>query len=337
MSSTPEEHPFAEYVRILARGKSKSLPLSEDEAFTAMRLILAGEVEDLQLGAFLMLMRHKEETPEEVAGFVRACRESLVLPESPPQVDIDWSSYAGKRRQLPWFLLAALALAASGLRIFMHGSSGHTAGRLYTAPALEALGLPIADSLPTAAGQLAENGFAYLPLEGLNPVLHRIIGLKPLLGLRSPVHTIARMLNPFDAPYMLQGIFHPGYGAIHQGAAVLLGQPHMAVFRGEGGEIERRPSKEAQVQTVHDGVTATEDWPPLLAAPRQPHDHEMNLERLTSVWSGDETDDYATAAITGTLAIALKLLGRAGDPGAAQAMACELWAARDRRRIGLAA
>ena len=120
-------------------------------------------------------------------------------------------------------------------------------------------------------------------------------------------------------------------------AAALLGQPHMVVFRGEGGEIERRPSKVAQVQTVHDGVTATEDWPRLLAEPRQPHDHEMNLDRLTSVWSGQESDDYATAAITGTLAIALKLLGRADSGEAAQALAETLWAARDRRRIGLAA
>jgi anthranilate phosphoribosyltransferase len=337
VSSTPEEHPFAEYVRILARGKSKSRPLSEDEAFTAMRLILAGEVEDLQLGAFLMLMRHKEETPEEVAGFVRACRESLVLPESPPQVDIDWSSYAGKRRQLPWFLLAALALAASGLRIFMHGSSGHTAGRLYTAPALEALGLPIADSLPTAAGQLAENGFAYLPLEGLNPVLHRIIGLKPLLGLRSPVHTIARMLNPFAADCLLQGVFHPGYLDIHRGAAALLEQPRMAVIRGEGGEIECRPSKPMAVKSLSGGRLQEEEWPPLLAEARQPHDEALDPGRLVALWRGKIEDEYGTAAVVGTMALALRTIGQADDPVAALEQARALWAARDMGQLGAAA
>jgi anthranilate phosphoribosyltransferase len=332
-----EEHPFAQYVRILGRGKSFQRSFSVEEANAAMTMVMDGQVRPEQLGAFLMLLRVKEESPEEIAGFVAAAKRKFTLPTPAATVDLDWSSYAGKRRQLPWFLLAALVLANDGVRIFMHGAEGHTPGRMYTRATLEALGLPVATSLTEAAEGIAQSGFAYLPLAGLSPVLHEIIEMRPILGLRSPVHTIARMLNPFDAPYMLQGIFHPGYGAIHQGAAVLLGQPHMAVFRGEGGEIERRPSKEAQVQTVHDGAIATEDWPPLLAEPRQPHDHEMNLDRLTSVWSGDEIDDYATAAITGTLAIALKLLGRAGDPDAAQAMAVSLWAARDRGRIGLAA
>ncbi|MEE2980503.1 MAG: glycosyl transferase family protein [Pseudomonadota bacterium] len=332
-----EEHPFAAYIRILGRGKSFQRSFTLQEADAAMTMVLDGQVRPEQLGAFLMLLRVKEETPEEIAGFVIAARRQFELPNPPAAVDLDWSSYAGKRRQLPWFLLAALVLANDGVRIFMHGAEGHTPGRMYTRATLEALGLPVATSLAEAAAGIGQSGFAYLPLANLSPALHEIIELRPILGLRSPVHTIARMLNPFGAPYMLQGIFHPGYSAIHQGAAALLGQPHMVVFRGEGGEIERRPSKVAQVQTVHDGVTATEDWPRLLAEPRQPHDHEMNLDRLTSVWSGQESDDYATAAITGTLAIALKLLGRADSGEAAQALAETMWAARDRRRIGLAA
>ena len=60
-----------------------------------------------------MLLRVKEEGPAEIAGFVRAVRKTLPAPE-PGLVDVDWSSYAGKKRQLPWFLLAALCLAQSG-------------------------------------------------------------------------------------------------------------------------------------------------------------------------------------------------------------------------------
>ncbi len=56
----------------------------------------------------------------------------------------------------------------------------------------------------------------------------------------------------------------------------------------------------------------------------------MNIERLAGVWSGATTDVYADAAITGTLAIALHQLGRAGDPASAQALAVEMWQARDR-------
>ena len=73
------EHPFAEYIRILGKGKKGSRPLTQDEAYQAMKMILAEDVLPIQLGAFLMLMRVKEETPEELAGFVLAARESCHL------------------------------------------------------------------------------------------------------------------------------------------------------------------------------------------------------------------------------------------------------------------
>ena len=145
-----EEHPFAAYVRILARGKTKSRPFTEEEAEAAMAMILADQVRPEQLGAFLMLLRFKEETPEEITGFVRGARSTIKLPGTPPLVDLDWSSYAGKRRQLPWFLLSVLLLSQNGIRIFMHGTEGHTPGRLYTSEALKALGLPIAGKLRVA-------------------------------------------------------------------------------------------------------------------------------------------------------------------------------------------
>ena len=117
-----QEHPFAQYVRILGKGRHGSRALSPQEAYEAFRMIMADKVEPEQLGAFLMLMRVKEESPDEVAAAVRAVRETLDLPSSLPAVDLDWSSYAGKKRQLPWYLLAALLLAENGVRIFMHGA-----------------------------------------------------------------------------------------------------------------------------------------------------------------------------------------------------------------------
>jgi len=334
---TDEEHPFAATVRILGRGPTLSRSLTIEEAEEAMAMILRGEVRPEQLGAFLMLLRVKEETPAEIAGFVRGARATFELPDPLPQVDLDWSSYAGKRRQLPWFLLAALTLAQDGVRIFMHGTEGHTPGRLYTRATLEALGLPIAATLAEAARQIETDGFAYLPLEGMSPRLYDIIQLRPVLGLRSPVHTLARMLNPFEAPTLLQGIFHPNYMSIHQGAAQLLGQPRMAVFRGEGGEIERRPNKPCQVLSIDDGSLGDLNWPPMLSSSQQPRDEVMDISRLVGFWRGEAADDYATAAVTGTLAIALHTLGRAADIDTAQALAETLWAGRDRDRLKAAA
>jgi anthranilate phosphoribosyltransferase len=332
-----KEHPFAQYVRILGRGKTLTRSLTAEEAKAAMDMILRGEVLPEQLGAFLMLLRVKEESPEEIAGFVRAARHLFDLPADRPRVDMDWSSYAGKRRQLPWFLLAALLLAQNDMRIFMHGAEGHTPGRLYTRATLEALGIPVAHDLGEAAEHIRTRNFAYLPLSDLSPRLHEIIELRPVMGLRSPVHTIARMLNPFSAPLTVQGIFHPNYMDIHQQAALLLGERNMVVFRGEGGEIERRPGKLTETRFVRDGAAGSEDWPPIIDEAVQPTDPEMDIARLQAVWSGEAEDSYAEAAITGTLAIVLKSRHRLGDVEEAHKAARELWQSRNRAHLGIAA
>lgn len=324
-------HPFSPFVAILGRGKTKQRHLTLEESQTSMEMILRGDALPEQIGAFLMLLRLKEEAPEEIAGFAQATKNLLDLPAEIPQVDLDWSSYAGKRIQLPWFVLSVLCLVQSGTRVFMHGTEGHTPGRMYTRGVLEHLGFPIASSLTEASGHIKTNRFAFTPLEVLSPMLRHLIDLRPVLGLRSPVHSFSRMLNPFNAPVMMQGIFHRGFMDIHAGAAQLLNTPHMAVFRGEGGEIERRPNKPTQVCTTHgNDEPIMENWPTLVDDGHQPGDQEMDVGRLIDVWSGKADDPYATASITGTLAVTLRTMGRAESVEAAQVMADEMWAARDR-------
>ena len=208
-----------------------------------------------------------------------------------------------------------------------------TEGRVYTSQALRALGLPAASDLVDAARRLAVQRFAYLPLEAISPRLADMLGLRPILGLRSPVHTFARLLNPFGAPTVLQGVFHPAYMALHRDAAMRLGESSVAVFRGEGGEIERRPNKPCEVVGCKAGVAYEETWPPMLSDPRLAPDEQMDLGRLLAVWEGREPDAYAEAAVIGTAAVALRALGVAGDPAEAERMADRFWRARDRARL----
>ncbi len=331
-----EPHPFARFINILGRGKTLTRSLTIEEAEEAMTMILAGETLPEQLGAFLMLLRVKEESPAEIAGFVRGARASIPTSAHSPQVDLDWSSYAGKRRQLPWFVLSALLLARSGWRVFMHGAEAHIEGRIYTGAALRALGLPASENLDEAADHLARLNFAYLPIDGLSTKIADMLELRPILGLRSPVHTFVRMLNPFASPCMLQGVFHPGYMTIHRDAGALLGQPRLAVFRGEGGEIERRPNKRCEVLGVIDGELIEERWRPTVADPRQAPDESMDLDRLGALWRGEITDEYGEAAVVGTVAIALRMLD-ATDIADAEARALMLWRERDRNRLAAAA
>jgi anthranilate phosphoribosyltransferase len=326
------EHPFAPLIRILGKGRNGSRALSADEAFSAMQMIMANEVEPIQLGAFLMLMRVKEETAEEVAAAVKAIRPFLNIPSNSPKVDLDWSSYAGKKRQLPWYLLATWLMAQNGIKIFMHGASGHTAGRIYTRDILPMIGIPIAHSVEESCIQLESSNFSYLDLEYLSPRLHEIIEFRPLLGLRSPVHTIARMLNPFSAPCVLQGIFHPGYRPTHQVAGQHLAIPHLAVIKGEGGEIERNPDIPCLIQSVHLGQLQEEEWPAMFDK-RHIRSDQLNPLDLLSVWRGDLEDEYGVASIVGTVAIALHLMGRAPDRESAESMANQMWHNRNRKSL----
>ena len=296
-----------------------------------MGMILRGEVLPEQLGAFLMLLRLKEEGPDEIAGFAAAVKAEYQLPEDLPKVDIDWSSYAGKRIQLPWFVLSVMALVNAGYKITLHGTEGHTPGRVYTHEIMELFGLPIAGSLQEAANQVRETGFTYIPLEVLSPRLRELIELRPVFGLRSPVHTFSRMLNPFNAETMMQGIFHRGFMDIHAGAAQLLDQPRMAVFRGEGGEIERRPNKPTPVWSIlGDGEAHEETWPQMLESGHQPPDEEMDVSQLLDIWQGKSGEEYALASIKGTLAITLRTMGKAEGMDAAEALAAEIWESRDK-------
>lgn len=328
-----QEHPFAQYVRILGKGPNLSRPLTQDEAASAARMLLAGDVEPVQLGAFLCLLRVKTETPGEIAGFVQAAKEHVQKPKDAPAVDLSWPAFAGKSRQLPWFLLSALLLAGAGHRIFMYGAEDHTEGRLYAGRALAALGVSVATTHEDASRRLRQDGFAYMTLENICPPLHQLMGLRPILGLRSPIHSIGRMLNPFDARGEIVGVAHPAYRDVHQEAARLLGQPSMAVFKGEGGEAERRPEKPCEVFTVTQGVASRTEWPALANVLPPPKEETLDPKRLAAVWGGADTDSHAEAVIISTAAVALRVISPALSPDAAHAQAHQLWRERNQTRV----
>lgn len=313
---------FAGFIRTLGRGKRGARSLSQAEAREAMRQILGGRVAPEQLGAFLMLLRLKEETPEELAGLVQAARAGLSAEPGLPVV-LDWPAYAGKRRHLPWFVLAALLLARNGIPVLMHGAAGDSE-RVHAEHALRALRIAPCTTLAGAHQALATTGFAYLPLAAFAPALQTLLDLRALLGLRSPMHTVVRLLNPFRAPHSLQGIFHPGYQTLHVEAAALLDDRELAVLRGEGGEAERNPERPCEVACLRDGTRASEAWPTLLYGHR-PKPERLEPGRLAGLWEGEYDEAYATAAVIGTAAIALRLTRRAADAAEASQLARRLW------------
>lgn len=323
---TPAEHPFAEFVRILGKGKRGARGLSREEARAAMTLLLEGRVEDTQLGAFLMLLRHKEESADELAGFTEAVRAHLQAP--PIAVDIDWPSYAGKKRHLPWYLLAAKCLANNGVRILMHGGGAHTAGRMYTEQLLALLDIALCRDWAAVGQALDQQRLAFFPLQDWAPQLQRMIDLRNTLGLRSPIHSLARVLNPLSARCGLQSIFHPGYQAVHREASRLLGD-QAVVIKGDGGEIEVNPDVISHLYGTRAGEAWDEEWP-ALSERRHVKPASLQPEQLVAVWRGEAEDSYGEMAVVATMALALRGLGQGREE--AFATARDYWRARNQSK-----
>ncbi|NNB31873.1 glycosyl transferase family protein [Pseudomonas fragi] len=319
----PAEHPFAPFVRILGKGKRGARNLTREEAREAMGMLLEDKVEDTQLGAFLMLLRHKEESAEEMAGFTEAVRERLTAPAI--QVDIDWPTYAGKKRHLPWYLLAAKCLAQNGVRIFMHGGGAHTAGRLYSEQLLDALAIPLCRNWQSVNEALDTGNLAFMPLQDWAPHLQSMIDLRNTLGLRSPIHSLARILNPLGARCGLQSIFHPGYQSVHREASSLLGD-NSIVIKGDGGEVEINPDTLSHLYGTTAGVGWDEEWP-ALSARRHVKPASLQPEHLLALWRAEVEDSYPQLALLSTMALALRGLGTPREQAFEQAQ--RFWDNRD--------
>ncbi len=301
-----DEHRFAQYVRTLGRGPGRSRALTRDEARDALAMVLAGEADPHQVGAFLMLLRYRGEDPDEMAGLVDAARaemfggEGAGLPEGCAPVDLDWPSYgAGRTRGEPWFLLAALALGRAGYRVLMHGSNEFSRGTS-VAEGLAALGMRPAVDRADAARLLDQTGFAYLPLSVVSPGMERLLRLRTLLGLRSPLNTAARLLNPFDARAGVDGVFHPAYIALHLGAAERLGRQRLVVVKGGGGEAERSPVKAITAHWYERGTGVGEAVLPAAGT-------ELSDLSFDQVWR--RTSDSGGNASVSTIELALLALG----------------------------
>jgi anthranilate phosphoribosyltransferase len=307
---TDETTRFATYVANLGRGPGRSRALTRDEAQDAMTLLLAGAVDPIQIGAFLMLLRYRGEDPEEITGLVLGAMPATRVDAA--RADLDWPSYgAGRTRTAPWFLLAALALADSGVRVLMHGTNEFTGG-LTVSEALLRLGRTPATGAGDASARLDRDCFAYLPVAALSPSLAHLLGLRRLLGLRSPLNTVARLLDPAGAPAGVDGVFHPPYIETHLAVAERLARPRLLVLKGGGGEVERNPRKPvaAHLWTAQAGRE-------ILSLPAFWNaDAAADEPDILALWRGDIRHAETEARIAATIELATLALGRQSDPWA---------------------
>jgi len=324
---------FSQYIKIIGRGKRAGRYLSQSEAYEAFTLLLSGQAEPEQIGAFLMLLRVREESAEELAGFVQASRNFNSPALTQLQPDLDLGCYAGKRRHLPWFVLSVICLAQQGKAVFLHGTKEPDSNRLYLPQVFQQLGLPIASDEESAKHQLSKYGFVYCDLPICNPQLEKLIQMRSLFALRSPANTLARMLNPSQAEHSFHGVFHKHFDQRHVETARLMGDNKVSCIRGEGGEVEVNPERPFEHYQLRHSEIHQLSYPALLEN-WQIKPRELNIEELEQLWTGQSDSSYGEAAVVGTLANYLALIGDM-DVNQSLNQAKSIWQDRDKQPFSI--
>ncbi|MGF1762055.1 glycosyl transferase family protein [Aliivibrio kagoshimensis] len=244
---------IVECIRTVGRGERSRKPLSYDQAYQVMREYLQGQVPTEKMAMLMMLIRVQNETVAEVAGFTQALREHLS--ECTPTLsqlnaDVDWPCYAGKRelQGAPWHLYSAKALALSGTSVLIHGHVEEDTKRLHAANFLDKVGITYCHTIEQAQQALQQSKIAYLPLDVYAPQVVEMLRWQQEYGLRTPINTCARMLNPANSAISLRGSFHPGFPKLHAEAEHFIQKQQPAAsstctvsFKGVGGESEFNP------------------------------------------------------------------------------------------------
>jgi len=310
-----DNHPFANYLRILGKGPKSRRSLNQEEATEALQMILSNEVTDKQLGAFLLLMRANGESQDELIGFVKGLRRYLKLENKPSKIDLDWAAYAGKWRYPPYFLLSIKLLIEQGYKIILHGDSGQFNNRQYAQDFLQLLGFTQARSIKEASQLLEEGKATYLPLQNFAPQLREILHLKSELGVRTVFNTAVKLLNPLNARFAIQGIYHKGVENLHHASASINGIEKNLVFKGEGGEPEMRPDalthlyfSEYDKENKKKEHNALKDIKCRGIIERQIRPNTWKTQDLLGLWQGEYKDVYGKHAVIATTAVALMLL-----------------------------
>ncbi|MGC9403178.1 glycosyl transferase family protein [Vibrio genomosp. F10] len=230
-----------ECIRTVGRGERGRKPLTLDQAYRVMDEYLDGQIGDDQMAMLLMLIRVQNETKQEIAGFVKAFQSRV------PNVgaDIDWPCYAGKRKTAgkPWHILAARILADNGYKVLVHGYTDHATDREHAQDYLVELGITVAQDAAHAKALIESESICYLPLEHYAPQAKIMLDWRKRYGLRTPINTVVRALNPGGGKIGIRGSFHPGFQQLHAEIEHEVDEPNHSVisFKGQSGESEYNP------------------------------------------------------------------------------------------------
>lgn len=180
--------------------------LSEQDSFAVMKEILSGTVPPASIAGFLVALRTKGETVDEIVGFVKAMREPMQKISTEAKVVLDTCGTGGDGKHT-FNISTAAAFVAAGARVPVakHGNRS-ISSQCGSADVLEALGVKIDMSKETAEYCLNEVGITFLFAPLYHPAMKNVADVRKELGIRTIFNILGPLLNPASANAQVIGV-----------------------------------------------------------------------------------------------------------------------------------
>src|SRR6058998_3130969 len=217
----------------LSSGRS----LSADEAAEVLEVIMAGEASEVQIAGFLIALRAKGETEEELAGLASTMRALAARVECGRDDLLDTAGTGGGRRTFNVSTTAALIAAGAGCAVAKHGNRSAT-GLSGSADVLEALGARIDLDPESVARCIEEVGFGFMFAPAHHQATRYVVPVRRELAVRTIFNFLGPLTNPAGATRQLIGVSDAAYLERVAGALGMLGTDHALVVAGEDGVDE---------------------------------------------------------------------------------------------------
>jgi anthranilate phosphoribosyltransferase len=304
--------------------------LSAVEAREAMLIILSGSATTPQISAFLMGLRMKGETPEELLGFARAMREktiridACVAPE--PLLDTCGTG-GGAGATFNISTVAAFVVAGAGGRVAKHGNRSFSA-QCGSADLLEQLGVEVSQPPERVAQAIREIGIGFLFAPLLHPAMKYAQPARMELKMRTVFNLLGPLTNPAGATRQLIGAASPHAAELMANALAGLGPERAFVVHGNDGIDEVTTTGTTLVFEITGSDVRSFHWTPA--------DFSVPQARIEDLCGGDRARnaEIANAVLEGQAgaqrdivlvnsAAALLVAGIADSPRGAMQRAAE--------------
>jgi anthranilate phosphoribosyltransferase len=309
--------------------------LTEEEAAQAMRQIMEGGATPAQIAAFLIALRIKGETIEEITGCARVMREKATRIRAPYPNVIDTCGTGGDGSQtFNISTTAAFVVAGAGVPVAKHGNRAMSS-RCGSADLLQALGVAIELSPEMAEACLAEVGITFLFAPLFHSAMKYAVGPRREIGVHTIFNILGPLTNPAGAKQQILGVSRQEFAEPMAHVLGNLGSTRALVVHGADGLDEITTTGETHITALDGGkITSYTINPEQFGLPRAPlgalagGDAQQNGEITLAVLGGKHgphrdvvlLNAAAALAVAGTapdLQAGLQLAAQAIDSGAA--------------------